>query len=138
MPLEITHREQEGIEIFKLEGRLRIGEEDLTLRRELDKAVAAGKVRVVMDLGGIAEIDTAGVGTLMYAESTLRRAGGGLALAKLGFAHIELLILTKLEMVFEVYGHEQDAIDSFFPKRCVKPYDLLQLVGKIQTKVRHS
>ena len=62
MSLEIIRREQEGIEIFDLKGRLTFGQEDLHFRSELDRLVRAGKSRVVLNLNDVSEMDTTGLG----------------------------------------------------------------------------
>lgn len=132
MALKITRREQEGILILQLRGHLVFGPEDVALNDEIRHAVASGRVRLVIDLGGVDKIDSAGIGTLLYARAQLRRAGGGLALAKLRPGHMQLFLLAKLETVFEVYTNDIDAINSFFPERKVPRYDLLQLVQAIR------
>lgn len=132
MALKITRREQEGISILQLKGRLIFGPEDMELNDEIRHAMAARRVRLVIDLGGVDRIDSAGLGTLLYARAELRRAGGGLALANLHPAHMELFLIAKLETVFDVYGSDQDAINSFFPERKVPHYDLRELVASIR------
>jgi anti-sigma B factor antagonist len=128
MVLDIEHREQEGIEILDLRGRLTLGEEDLVLRNEIDKAATAGRTRLVLDLGKVTDIDTTGLGTLLFAQTRLRNAGGGLALANLHPAHMELLVVAKMEATFEVFDQDQDAINSFFPDRRVPHFDILEFV----------
>ena len=132
MALKIIRREQEGILILQLKGRLAFGPEDMELNDELRHALAAGKVRMVIDLGGVDKIDSAGLGTLLYARAELRRAGGGLALANLHPTHMQIFLVAKLETVFDVYGSDLDAINSFFPDRQVPHYDLLALVAAIR------
>ena len=83
MALEVTRREQEGIAILELTGRLKFGPEDMLLNDEIRHALAARRLRLVVDLNGVDKIDSAGLGTLLYARAELRRAGGGLALAML-------------------------------------------------------
>ena len=129
MSLEIHRREQEGISIFELEGRLTFGSEDVLLNDEIRRAVALRRVRVVMDLAGVDKIDSAGLGTLLYARAELRRTGGGLALANLHPAHLKTLLVAKLETVFEVCRSAQDAVNSFFPDRMVPRFDMLSLVS---------
>jgi anti-sigma B factor antagonist len=128
MPLKVIRREQEGISILQLRGRLIFGPEDILLNDEIRHTLAAGKVRVVIDLGDVDKIDSAGLGTLLYARGELRRAGGGLALANLHPSHMEVLLIAKLETVFTVFGNTLDAINSFFPERKVPHYDLLAAV----------
>src|ERR1017187_7011525 len=129
MSLEIIQREQEGIEIVDLKGRLTFGEEDLRFRRELDELVRAGSCRVVLNLNDVSEIDTTGLGTLLFALAKLRKAGGDLALVNLKPSHIAVLMAAKLSTVFEVFKEDQDAINSFFRGRELQRYDLWKYVG---------
>ena len=138
MALKIDHREREGIEIVDLDGRLMFGEEDLQFRNEIDTLVRTGKNRVVLNLTGLAEVDTTGLGTLLFALAKLRKAGGGLALLNLRSSHIELLELAKLETVFEVFDDEQEAINSFFPGREVRRHDILEFIQTLRKKKAES
>ena len=128
MSLEITSGEHEGIGILGLNGHLTFGQEDLEFRGELDRLVKAGKTRVALNLGHLHKLDTTGLGTLLFALATLRKEGGSLALFNLRPSHIELLTEAKLETVLEIFQDEQDAIDSFFPDRKLKRYDILQFI----------
>jgi anti-sigma B factor antagonist len=132
MALKVTRREQDGISILELMGRLTFGPEDILLNDEIRHAIAARRVRLVVDLSEVDKIDSAGLGTLLYARAELRRSGGGLALANLKPAHLKTLHVAKLETVFSVFGTESDAINSFFPERQVPRYDVLELVTTIR------
>lgn len=128
MPLEFESRDQEGIEILALKGQLTFGEGDLALRNEINQAVRAGRIRFVLDLSKVTDIDTTGLGTLLFTLAKLRKSGGGLALARLHPSHMELLVIAKMETVFQVYDQEQDAINSFFPDRQVPHFDILDFL----------
>jgi anti-sigma B factor antagonist len=128
MSLEIIHREHEGIEILDLIGHLTLGQEDLDFRNELDRLVKAGTTRVALNLRDLRKLDSTGLGTLLFALAKLRKADGNLAIFNLKPSHVELLTQTKLETVFEVFQEEQDAINSFFPDRKVKRYDILEFI----------
>jgi anti-sigma B factor antagonist len=130
MALGIVHWKQEGIEILDLRGRLTFGEEDLILRNEIKEAVAAGN-KLVLNLGNVTDIDTTGLCTLLLARAELRKAGGGLALANLRLEHMKLLVVAKMGTVFEVFHRVQDAIDSFFPDRDLRHYDILEFVESL-------
>jgi anti-sigma B factor antagonist len=134
MTLEITHGEREGIEILDLKGHLTFGQADLDFRNELDRLLKAGKVRVILNLSGLQELDSTGLGTLLFALAELRKAGGNLAVFNMSPSHIELLTETKLETVLDVFKEEQDAINSFFPNREVQRYDLLEFIESKQLK----
>jgi anti-anti-sigma regulatory factor len=132
MSLHIVHRDREGIEILDLRGRLVFGPGNLRLQEELDQILTVGKSRVVIDVSDVSEVDGEGFSTLMFAATTLRKAGGGLALVNLTPSPIEDLLAARLVEGFElskdVFRHEQDAIDSFFPGRRVQRYDILEYV----------
>jgi anti-sigma B factor antagonist len=126
--LEIIHGENEGIEILDLNGQLTFGQEDLDFRNELDRLVKAGNIRVVLNLSDLRKLDTTGLGTLFFAVAKLRKAGGNLAIFNMKPSHMEPLVEANLEAVFEVFQNEQDAINSFFPDRDFKRYDVLEFV----------
>jgi anti-sigma B factor antagonist len=73
----------------------------------LTDGVRAGKNRVVLNLN---EMDTTGLGTLLFALAKLRKAGGDLALVNLKPSHIEVLMAARLSTVFEVFKEDQDAV----------------------------
>ena len=128
MSLEINQREQEGVQIIDLKGHLTFGPGDSHFRSELDKLVLAKQIRVVLNLEALGEIDTAGLGTLLFALAKLQKAGGGLALVNLKPLHIAVVLEAKLVAIFEVYKTDQDAINSFFPGREAQRYDILAFV----------
>jgi anti-sigma B factor antagonist len=128
MPLEIIHRQCEGIEILDLKGHLTLGHEDLDFRNELDRLVETAKFQVALNLSHLNELDSTGLATLLSALQKLRKFGGKLAIYNMHPAHIGLLAEAQLETELEVFPTEQDAIDSFFPARKIKPYDLLAFV----------
>ena len=134
MSLEITRHSTEGIVILDLNGRLTFGQEDLDFRRELDSLVKAGKTRIALNFVDLGKLDTTGLGTLLFALAKLRKAGGNLAIFNVKPAHIELLTEVRLETVFEAFEDEQDAIDSFFPDREVKRFDILEFVESLKLK----
>jgi anti-sigma B factor antagonist len=132
MALNVIRREQEGISILQLTGRLIFGPDDSLLNDEIRHALAARRIRLVIDLEGVDKIDSAGLGTLLYARAELRGAGGGLALANLQPAQMKALRRAKLDTVFDLFGSDGDAVNSFFPDRTVTYYDLLELVTSLR------
>lgn len=133
MSLEMIHRNYEGIEILDLKGHLTFGQEDLDLRNELELLLKAQKTRVALNLSDLHELDTTGLATLLFARTKLREAGGELAIYNMHPSHIGLLVGAELETELKVFPAEQDAIDSFFPQRKLKPYDLLSFVQTPET-----
>ena len=128
MSLEMLHRKKEGIEILDLKGSLTLGQEDLEFRESLDRLLQSGNIRAALNLDDLRELDSTGLATLLFAREQLRKAGGNLAIFNLHQSHIELLVDAQLETAFEAFQTEGDAVDSFFPNRAVKAYDVLEFV----------
>jgi anti-sigma B factor antagonist len=82
----------------------------------------------VLNLKDVSDIDSTGLGTLVFGLARLRRAGGSLALVNPNKSHMELFLLTKLAIAFEFFNDEHDAVDSFFPDRALKRFDILEFV----------
>jgi anti-sigma B factor antagonist len=128
MSLEILHRKKEGIEVLDVKGGITLGQEDLDFREYLERLLQSRDTRVALNLDDLRELDSTGLATLLFAREQLRKAGGSLAIFNLHQSHIELLVDEQLETAFEVFQTEQDAINSFFPGRNVKAYDVLEFV----------
>jgi anti-sigma B factor antagonist len=128
MNSHIEQREIEGIVILDLKGPFALGLADAELRDRLGALCQSGKVNIVLNLQHVSYIDSSGLGTLVFALTKLRKAGGKLALANLNRSHLELLLLTKLATVFELFNGEHDAVNSFFPDRALQRYDILSFV----------
>jgi anti-sigma B factor antagonist len=126
MALEIVRRAREGIAIFDLNGRITVGEEAGVLRDAF--AGAAGTKSVILNLKEVGFIDSTGLGALVVCYTSLRKAGGRLVLENLNRRHIELLLFTKLTTIFELFNDEQDAVNSFFPDREIRHFDILSFV----------
>ena len=125
---DIHTREKEGITVLDLKGRLIVGEPSAKLREAINNEIAQGHTRIVLNLADVDYIDSTGLGSMVICYTTLQRSGGNLKLLKLNKRNIELLLLTKLSTIFEIFGEEQDAINSFFPEREIKHFDILSFV----------
>ena len=126
--MEIHQREKEGIAILDLNGRLVVGAPASALRSAIDKLLAAGTTKVILNLEDVDYIDSTGLGTMVICFTSLQKASGGLKLLNLNKRNLELLVLTKLSTVFELFTDEQDAVNSFFPNREIKRFDILSFI----------
>lgn len=113
MQLKLTKRTVDGILAFECNGRIVFGEESAMLRDEVKKAVADGVKRIVLNLREVNYIDSGGLGTLVALHTTAHNAGGAIKLASLTKRVGDLLQVTKLLTVFDVYDSEYDALESF-------------------------
>lgn len=109
----MTNREVDGVSVVALDGRIVLGEESNALREKVKSMIAEGKKKVVLNMGNITFIDSAGLGTLVAAHHSAKSQGASLKLAHLGSKFQEVLQITKLLTVFDVYGTEAEAVASF-------------------------
>jgi anti-sigma B factor antagonist len=127
MSLEIAQHEQESVTVLALKGRITMSEVS-PLRDKISQLVAAGHAQIVLDLGDVEYIDSTGLGSVVISFTQVQKAGGALKLARLNKRNVELLALTRLHTIFEVFADEIDAVNSFFPGREIKRFDILSFV----------
>ena len=113
MQLKIDTHTTEGITILECSGRIVFGDETAALREQVKNLVAAGKKQIVIDLGAISYIDSGGLGTLVEVNTTARHVGASVKLANLTRRVGDLLQVTKLLTVFEVFDTVEQAVGSF-------------------------
>jgi anti-sigma B factor antagonist len=113
MALKIVNDEVDGVEVLRLNGRIVVGEETAALREKVKGLLAEGRKKLVLDLKDVTAIDSSGLGTLVASYSSAKSAGATLRLCNLGSRNNELLQMTKLVTVFEVFNSEEDAVRSF-------------------------
>ena len=134
MALDIGEREREGVTILDLKGRITAGTEASSLRDKVAALNAHGPSRLVFDLEGVDYIDSTGLGVLVVSATTLRKNDGNIKLLHLNRRNIELLVMTKLATVFEIFTDEQDAINSYFPGRKIQTFDILDFVQRMKAE----
>jgi anti-sigma B factor antagonist len=127
MSLDIRESLREGVVILSLKGRLTVGEAS-GVREQCTSVAAAGNVNVLLNLEHVEYIDSTGLGALVICFTSLKKAGGALKLVNPNKRNVELLLLTKLHTIFEVFNDEQDAVNSFFPDREIRHFDILKFV----------
>jgi anti-sigma B factor antagonist len=125
--VDIHQREREGVAILDLKGRLTVGPAATQVRDAISK-LTASQNKIILNLEGVDYIDSTGLGTLVVCYTGTQKAGGALKLLNLNKRNLELLVLTKLSTVFELFNDEQDAVNSFFPNREIKRFDILSFI----------
>jgi anti-sigma B factor antagonist len=132
MSLDIQQREHEGVVVVDLKGRITVGPEATALREKVAELSGSGVRNLVLNLAQTDYIDSTGLGALVMVATSLRKAGGSVKLLKLNRRNIELLVMTKLATVFEIFNDEQDAVNSFFPDRKLQTFDILNFVQQMK------
>ena len=111
--MKANSRTVDDVEIISLQGKITIGSGDTQLREVITNAVNAGKNKILLDLSGVTTIDSSGIGELVGSYTTATNRGGKLKLLHLPAKLNDLLHVTQLITVFEVYENEAEAIASF-------------------------
>jgi anti-sigma B factor antagonist len=111
--LAIASREVDGVTVLDLSGRITLGEGSVQLRDSIRDLIAKGQRRILLDLGDVNYIDSSGLGELVSAYTSARNQGATVKLLKLTKKVHDLLQLTKLYTVFDIYDDEASAIASF-------------------------
>lgn len=132
--MNVALREIEGIAVVDLKGRLTAGVYSETLRDTISGLSQDGKNNLILNMSQVDFVDSSGLGTLVLCFTTLQQRGGALKLVNLSQRQLELMVLTKLTTVFEIFNSEQDAVNSFFPGRTIKRFDILEYVRGNNTK----
>ncbi len=115
--MRITERHVGDVTILELEGRLILEEGEVPLRDRVDRLVGTGRVNIVLDLRKVTRLDSAGIGMLACKYLTAFRKGGRLKFLHLTSRAGELMQVTKLDGVFEIFESEEEAVRSFSAHR---------------------
>jgi anti-sigma B factor antagonist len=132
MSLEIAQREREGIALLDLKGRITMGDEASIFRAAIEKVAASAGARLILNMQEVDYVDSTGLGALVMCSTRLRNSSGVAKLVNVNRRNIELIVMTKIDTIFEVFNDETDAINSFFPGREIKRFDILSFVQQMR------
>jgi anti-anti-sigma factor len=111
--MNISQRQVGDVTILDVSGKITIGVGDVQVRDAVHMALGSGARNLVLNLKSVTTIDSAGVGELVSAYTTVTNRGGKLKLVNLPSKVNDILQITQLITVFEVYDSEQEALESF-------------------------
>jgi len=108
-----TTREYSGITLVDLSGRISLGDGSALLRKTVRDLLEEGRTKIILNLGDVNYIDSSGIGELVSGFTAVRNRGGELKLLNLTKKVNDLLQITKLFTVFDVFNEESTAMQSF-------------------------
>lgn len=111
--LKISNRRVGPVVIVDLEGQIRIGETNIDLHKTVHELVDAGERKILINLAKVTNIDSSGLGELVASHATLEKHDGEMKLLHLTERIAELMMITKLLTVFDVFEKEDMAVASF-------------------------
>jgi anti-sigma B factor antagonist len=112
--LNMKERQAGDVTVLDMDGKITIGEGSVALRSAIRRLLEEGKKKVLLNLAGVGYIDSSGIGELVSSYTAIEVKGGGqLKLLNLTQKLQDLLTITKLLTVFDVYDSEADALNGF-------------------------
>ena len=111
--LTIDERQDGEITVLTLKGEITLDDGDLAFGRYVDRLIAAGRVKLIVNLGDVTYIDSAGVGMMVAEQKLVQKKHGVMKLSNLTARSHHLLAMLKLRTVFEVFDDEAAALPSF-------------------------
>ena len=111
--MDVSKRQVGDVTILDLKGKITIGTGDVQLRNAVQDAINSGASKVLINLHGVSTIDSSGVGELVSAYTTATNRGAKLKLINLPAKVTDILTITQLITVFDVYDSEDEAVRSF-------------------------
>jgi anti-sigma B factor antagonist len=113
MSAKVTIRHVEGVTILDVSGRITLGEGGVTLRDAIQDALKTDTKKLILDMGGVNYMDSSGVGELTGAYISAKNQGCELKLLNLTKKIDDLMQITKLSTIFDIYSDEKTALASF-------------------------
>ncbi|HKC85297.1 MAG TPA: STAS domain-containing protein [Blastocatellia bacterium] len=111
--MTITERKSGDVTILDVEGKILLGEGDVQLKRKIDELIERSETRLLLNLANVPYMDSGGLGEIVRSYTTVKRAGGDLKLLNVTKRISDLLTITKLYTVFEIFEDEAAAVKSY-------------------------
>lgn len=111
--MNVNMRQRDGVNILDLKGKITIGSGDVALRNAVQEAMAAGATKILINMKDVTTIDSSGIGELVSSYTTASNRGAKLKLFCLPAKVTDILTITQLITVFDVYDTEDEAVKSF-------------------------
>jgi anti-sigma B factor antagonist len=111
--MQMTERDTGAVTVIDLSGKITLGDDGMLLKDKLHSLLHQGKKNVLLNLAKVSYVDSAGLGALVSAYTTVTREGGTLKLANVTKKLQDLLSITKLLTVFETFDSEDEAVRSY-------------------------
>ncbi len=111
--MTIKERKNGGVTILDIDGKILLGEGDVQLKRKIDELLEKNETNLLVNLAQVPYMDSGGLGEIVRSYTTVKRAGGNLKLLNTTSRISDLLTITKLITVFDIFEDEAAAVASF-------------------------
>ena len=111
--LTIDERTIGDVTVLKLSGALLLDDGEVALRRSVQELLAKGRIKLVLDLEGVSQVDSSGVAVLVVKLQAIQKLGGDIRLAHLNARYQRLLTTMRVLPLFKVFEDETAAVESY-------------------------
>src|SRR5689334_15952967 len=111
--MPISQRQRNDVTILDIKGKITIGANEEALRDAVHNALNGGAQKLLLNLQGVTTIDSSGVGELVSSYTSATNRGAKIKLTNLPAKIQDILTITQLITVFDVYDSEDEAVASF-------------------------
>jgi anti-sigma B factor antagonist len=111
--LHITEHQADDVTVLVLAGEMLVDDGDVAFGRRIAELIKAGRVKLVVDLAGVQQIDSSGVGMMVAKTKALRAGLGDMKLVRPTPRTERVLSMMKLTAMFETFGDEAAAVASY-------------------------
>src|SRR5207247_11384759 len=139
--MKIETRKVGDVTVLDCSGKITLGEGTMAVRNSVREILKNGGMKIILNLGDVNYIDSSGIGELVSSYTTVTNGGGQLKLLNLTKKIQELLAITKLLTVFQVYNDERAAVASFSWRNSLSKFTSLDRSLKSATpisRIRHA
>lgn len=123
--LYLNERQNEHVTVLDLKGRERIHGATMAFHESIRCLAREGKIHVLLDLAHVKHIDSRGLGELVSSHVTLDQKGGALKLMHMAESVYQLMTITKILTVFDVYDDEPTAVAGFFESKSSRIFEIV-------------
>ncbi len=111
--MTITERKNGDVTILDVEGKILLGEGDVQLNKKISDLISRKETRILLNLTNVPYMDSGGLGEVVRSYTTVKREGGELKLAGVTSRIKDLMTITKLHTIFDIFDSEDEAVASF-------------------------
>jgi anti-sigma B factor antagonist len=111
--MKISRDDKNGVVVLQVAGKLMGGPDADSFQDQIKQILEGGRRKILVDLGDVSWVNSTGLGILIAGHSTVTKSGGELKLCKVSRRVESILMVTRLNMIFESYADEAQALASF-------------------------
>jgi len=111
--MNIEIEESNNRVILRLKGNIIGGPDSTEFNNSIKQLISQGKIKIVIDLGNVSYVNSTGLSILFRGDRTVKEAGGDMKFASLNEKMKNLLLITKLNTIFDIYDSVEEAVKGF-------------------------